>query len=150
VAVQPDPPTRPPSVSPLLVGCLVAAIAASIGLGVLTIMQLTAAPPLRPPPPTANGSGRPPPPGSLSTAFIIVAALFAIAWVGAIVAFSRDHILRRIDRARAEISAELSAGMAEYGDLRETEGYVHGRRQGLREAAGPDRGGEVLKLRPVD
>jgi hypothetical protein len=149
VAVEPDlQPTRSSSVSPLLVGCLVAAIAATIGLGVLTIVALSNPPP---PPPSAGASGHPPPPNfGMSAAITVAAALFAIAWVSTFVALSRDHILRRIDRARAEISAAVTAAVGDYGDHRETEGYVHGRRQGLREAAQSERGAEVVTLRPVD
>jgi hypothetical protein len=122
--------------SSMFVGSLVAAIAASVALAFLIVVQVTA-PPGPPPGSLQPASGRPPAPPlmnpqNLTSIIVIVAALFAIAWIATIAAAIRDQILRETHRI-----------MSEYGDLRETDGFVAGYHQRGRPEA------EVLKLRPV-
>jgi hypothetical protein len=119
--------------SSMFVGCLVAAIAATLALAFLMAVQVTAPPG---PPPGQQGPGRPGPPllnpQNLTSGIVIVAALFTIAWIATVAAAIRDQILRETNRI-----------MTEYGDLRETDGYVNGYHQRGRPEA------DVLKLRPV-
>ena len=120
--------------SSMFVGSLVAAIAATLALAFLIVVQVTAPPP--PPPGSQQGSGgRPAPllnPQNLTSIIVIVAALFTIAWIATIAAAIRDQILRETHRI-----------MTEYGDLRETDGYVNGYHQRGRPEA------EVRQLHPV-
>jgi hypothetical protein len=119
--------------SSMFVGCLVAAIAATLALAFLMAVQVTAPPG---PPPGQQGPGRPGPPllnpQNLTSGIVIVAALFTIAWIATIAAAVRDQILHETHKI-----------MAEYGELRETDGYVNGYRQGGRPEA------EVRQLHPV-
>jgi hypothetical protein len=121
--------------SPMFVGSLVAAISATVALAFLLVVQVTA-PPGPPPGSQQQGpGGRPPPllnPQNLVSIIVIVAALFTIAWVATIAAAARDLILRDTQKI-----------MSEYGELRETDGYVNGYRQGGRPEA------EVRQLHPV-
>ena len=127
--------------SRLLFGVLVAAVAAT---GVLVVtMHVGLLSPL--PPPTSV------------VVLPVVTGLFVLAWLAVVVAFSRDQILRRIEQLRDgpvpdgrqfdEILAELRAQLAadrerelhvleeriaelteEYGEQRETDGYLNGMR----------------------
>jgi hypothetical protein len=119
--------------SSMFVGCLVAAIAATLALAFLMVVQVTSPP--GPPPGQPQGQGGRPPllnPQTLTSFIVIVAALFTIAWIATIAAAIRDQIL-----------GETHKILAEYGELRETDGYVNGYHQRGRPEA------EVLKLRPV-
>jgi hypothetical protein len=149
-------------VSRLLLGSLVLATASTLALAVAAFML-----PPGPPPGAGPGGPPPPPPHSLIT-FVVLTGLFAVSWVSVVVTFSRDQILRRLrdsaagdlvsrDEALAMIGAmrdELAqdrrvelAGLEErireYGDQRETEGYVNG----LRAASRPHQG--VADVRPL-
>jgi hypothetical protein len=121
----------------MFVGSLVAAIAATAALAFLMIVQLSSPPPPPRPDQQGGGGGGPPPvaltnPQNLTSLIVIAAALFAIAWIATIAAAIRDQILRETHKI-----------MADYGDLRETDGYVSGYHQRGR----PD--AEVLRLRPL-
>ena len=121
--------------SSMFVGCLVAAIAATLALAFLMIVQITS-PPGPPPGSQQAAGGRPAPPllnpQNLTSIVVVVAALFTIAWIATIAAAVRDQILRESHKI-----------LTEYGELRETDGYVNGYRQGGRPEA------EVRQLHPV-
>ncbi|GAA3940158.1 hypothetical protein [Actinoplanes auranticolor] len=139
--------------SKLLLGSLLAAVAAT---GALIITVIVGMPPGHPPPPPPGGMPSPPPLTSLAV-FPVITGLFVLAWLAVVVAFSRDQILRRIDQLRDgpvtdgrqfdEILAELRTQLAadrerelhvleeriaelteEYGEQRETDGYLNGMR----------------------
>ncbi|MFI7547592.1 hypothetical protein [Actinoplanes sp. NPDC049599] len=139
-------------VSKLLLGALIAAVAAT---GALIITVVAGLPPAHPPPP-APGTMPPPPPLTSLAVFPVVTGLFVLAWLAVVVAFSRDQILRRIEQLRApaadqrqldQLIVELRAQLAvdrerelqvleeriaelteEYGEQRETDGYLNGMR----------------------
>jgi hypothetical protein len=128
-------------VSKLLLVCAVAAIAATAAVVVAAYMDSS-----RPsPPPRGDGSLPPPPPPS--EALIIRVGLLVLTWLAVLVVLSRDQILHRIAALRAAegnaIEERITAMMREYGEQRETEGYVNG----LRTAMTPD--AEVRQLRGV-
>jgi hypothetical protein len=135
-------------ISKLLVATIISATAAT---GALVVTVLVELPPSTPPPPGPNGL--PPPPPSLQplAVFPIVTGLFVLAWLAVLVVFSRDQILRRIHDTRDVALAERFAGLradlaadrerelrelgrrietltAEYGEQRETDGYLNGMR----------------------
>jgi hypothetical protein len=122
--------------SKLLMVSIVAAIAAT---GALVITLLVGLPS---PPPGPGPDGRPPPPPDLNglAVFSVVTGLFVLAWLAVLVVHSRDLILSRI--TTPEPSTELLEEMralgdrvaaltTEYGEQRETDGYL----QGMRAAA---------------
>jgi DNA-directed RNA polymerase specialized sigma24 family protein len=121
--------------SSMFVGSLVAAISATACLFSLFLLQVLTPPP--PPPPGVAGPGSVPPaelfsPQSLTSAIVIAAAIFAISWIATIAATIRDQILWETNRI-----------MSDYGDLRETDGYVSGYQQRGRPEA------EVRQLYPI-
>lgn len=141
-------------ISRLLVVTVISAVAAT---GALALTLLVVLPPAMPPPPGPNGL--PPPPPSLRplAVFPVVTGLFVLSWLAVLVVFARDQILRRVQESggeavaaqladmRRELAAErehdlrvlserLAALTAEYGEQRETDGYLHG----MRAAAGDD------------
>jgi hypothetical protein len=129
-------------VSKLLLVCAVGAIAATAAVVVAAYMD--AARP--PPPPRPDGSLPPPPP--LSEALIISVGLLVLTWLAVLVVLSRDQILHRIAALQARegvdaLEERITTMMKEYGEQRETEGYVNG----LRTAMAPD--AEVRQLRGV-
>jgi hypothetical protein len=143
-------------ISKLLVSTSIGAIAATGALIIAVVTEL----PGPPPPPGPNGL--PPPPPDLRSLVVvtILTGLFVLAWLGVIVAFSRDQILLRIreDRygpsdpdagqheirdlfagLRQELAEDRQAELAmleeritsltsEYGEQRETDGYINGMR----------------------
>jgi hypothetical protein len=148
--------------SRLLLGSLIAAVAAT---GALIITMIVGLPPSHPPP---GPGGMPPPPPNLTSlaVFPVITGLFVLAWLAVVVAFSRDQILRRIDELRAgpaddgrhvdELIAGLRAQLAadrerelemlekriaelteEYGEQRETDGYLNGMRVATGEDSAP-------------
>jgi hypothetical protein len=126
------PPTSRTGVSfhasPLLIGAGVAAVASTVLLAVLWYFDAHAVPP----PPPVNG--RPgPPPSNLALQFVL--ALCMVSWLAVLVAICRDQVVRRINVATGEIIAAVS----EYGERRETEGYLKARRSEL-----PSGGGDVV------
>jgi hypothetical protein len=130
-------------VSKLLLVCTVAGIAATAGLVVAAYMDAS-----RPAPAPRPEGGMPPPPPPPSEMFMISLALFVLAWLAVLVVLSRDQILHRIAALRDGEGAEMLAErvavlMREYGEHRETEGYVNG----MRTAMAPD--AEVRQLRGV-
>jgi hypothetical protein len=136
--------------SGLLLGSLIAAVATT---GALVIMLIVGLPPSHPPP---GPGGMPPPPPNLTSlaVFPVITGLFVLAWLAVVVAFSRDQILRRIEQLRdgpgtdarqliGELRAQLAADRErelqlleeriaeltqEYGEQRETDGYLNGMR----------------------
>jgi hypothetical protein len=129
-------------VSKLLVAAVIAATAAT---GALVVTVLIDMPPPNPPPPGPNGL--PPPPPSLQplAVFPIVTGLFVLSWLAVLVVFARDQILRQLRRQQTapvdreeirriveqEIGAlgeRLEALTTEYGERRETDGYLNGMR----------------------
>ena len=148
--------------SKLLLGALVAAVAAT---GALIITMLVGLPPAHPPP---GPGGLPPPPPNLTSlaVFPVVTGLFVLAWLAVVVAFSRDQILRRLEQLQdgpaadqrqldqliTELRAQLAADRErelrvlqeritelteEYGEQRETDGYLNGMRVATGEAPAP-------------
>ena len=130
-------------VSKLLLACSVTAIAATAALVVAVIMDASRPAP-RPP-----GPGQPPPPPPPpSEALIVAVGLFVLAWLAVLVVLSRDQILYRLAALRAGEGIEameerITAMMREYGEQRETEGYVNG----MRVAMAQGRDAEVRQLR---
>jgi hypothetical protein len=149
-------------VSRLLV---VAVIGATASTGALVATLLTEMPePARPPGPP--GTMPPPPPdlGPLAV-FTVVTGFFVLSWLAVLVVFSRDQILQHVrrhqlspDRAeldtllaglRAELAADrerelnaLTEQVAEltneYGERRETDGYLKGMRSAADGPAEPN------------
>jgi hypothetical protein len=141
-------------ISKLLVAAVVAAIAAT---GALLVAILVDMPPSAPPP-GPNGMPPPPPSMQPLVVFSIVTGLFVLAWLAVLVIFSRDQILLHLrqqhepaapptgeqlgallaglrtemaaDRERElrEFGERLAEQTAEYGEQRETDGYLHGMR----------------------
>ncbi|MFI5494760.1 hypothetical protein [Actinoplanes sp. NPDC051859] len=129
--------------SMLLAGCLVAAIAATGALIITAVVGFAG----RSGPPR-GGPGLPagPPPHLHGIAIlVVVTGIFVLAWLAVLVAFARDQILRRlgatthIEETLAEMRAQLAADrgaeaqvlldrLAEYGEQRETDGYLHAMR----------------------
>jgi len=137
-------------VSKLLAICLIIAIAATGALIIAIVVGMPG------PPPGPGPNGMPPPPPNLEplAVFPIVTGLFVLAWLAALVVFCRDQILQRIrereerpgadiaelfaglraelaaDRERelTELSARIAAMTSEYGEQRETDGYLNGMR----------------------
>jgi hypothetical protein len=151
--------------SRLLLGCLLAAVAAT-GALIVTVAVNVSGPPGgggRPPGSDPGGGPGGPPPvdaGALAL-FAVVTGLFVLTWLAALVVFSRDQVLRRIrdlpaepaadpadarrelealvtelraglaaDRTRelGELSDRIAAMTSEYGEQRETDGYLNGMR----------------------
>ncbi|MEV8505845.1 hypothetical protein AB0368_13580 [Actinoplanes sp. NPDC051475] len=134
--------------SRLLVCCLIVAIAAT---GALVITSIVAFPERPGPPPGNPGIPPGPPPNVQAVAVIVlVTGVFVLSWLAVLVAFARDQILRRLgeggdpERMRellTEVRAELATDrerewqmiaerLAEYGEQRETDGYLNGMRMG--------------------
>jgi hypothetical protein len=109
--------TTPPW-SGLLLFTLAAAVVATIGL-VLAVF-LAGGPPPAPPAP-----GSPPQPRPGLTAVIVMAALFVLSWGAVAFTYLRDLFAHRF----AELTDRIMELTAEYGELRETDGYLHGFRQ---------------------
>jgi hypothetical protein len=133
-------------------------------------------PPAHPPP--GPGGFPPPPPSLQPLAvFPVVTGLFVLAWLVVVVAFSRDQILRRIEQLRAgpgpdspqfdRLIAELRAQLAadrerelqllegriaelteEYGEQRETDGYLSGMRVATGEESTPARVRSIRRAPP--
>jgi hypothetical protein len=140
-------------ISKLLVVAIIFATAAT---GALIVMLLTSMPSAQPPGP--GPGGMPPPPPNLRPLAVIpiVTGLFVLSWLAVLVVFARDQVLRQIRThptpegpgeelsemlagLRAEIAADrerdleaLSERMAEltveFGERRETDGYLNGMR----------------------
>ena len=104
---------------------VVALILAASATGALIITLITAelpagGPPGSPPPGT---NGMPPPPDLRPLAVItVVTGLFVLAWLATLVIFCRDQILAQ---TRGMVSQDE---LAEYGERRETDGYLNGMR----------------------
>lgn len=136
----------------MLVVCVICATAAT---GALIIAVLVGMPPGTPPP---GPNGMPPPPPDLQPLAVlpIITGLFVLAWLAVVVVFSRDQLLARIreiqpepvdheqlrdlfTELRAELAADreqelrvlgerFAALTSEYGEQRETDGYLNGMR----------------------
>ncbi|MFI7601164.1 hypothetical protein [Actinoplanes sp. NPDC049681] len=134
--------------SRLLLCCLIVAIAAT---GALVITSIVAFPERPGPPPGNPGIPPGPPPNVQAVAVIVlVTGVFVLSWLAVLVVFARDQILRRLgeggdpERMRellTEVRAELAADrerewqiiaerLADYGEQRETDGYLNGMRVG--------------------
>jgi hypothetical protein len=152
-------------ISKLLLASVVAAIATSVAMIVAAVMVQQAPPP---PPPGPNGL---PPPSPSTVMMTVITGMFVVSWLAVVVTLARDQILRRMrelpggDGARqdtlalldalrreladdrradlAALEARIAALTAEYGEQRETDGYVNG----MRVATKP--GGDVRPLHRV-
>jgi hypothetical protein len=141
-------------ISKLLVAVFIAAIAAT---GALIVTVLVLMPPDRPPGPGPNGMPPPPPDMQPLAVFPIITGFFVLFWLAVLVVFSRDQILQRLQspeagvshdelqRLRAEIAADrerdlaaLSEQLTEYGERRETDGYLNGMRTATSEPPEPN------------
>jgi hypothetical protein len=135
----------------MLVVALTVAVAAT---GALIITILIGVPQVGPPPGPPPGGMPPPPPNLQPLAVIsVVTGFFVLSWLAVLVIFSRDQILlhlrqqqetggvspdalsRELSELRASLAADheqemrkLSESLAEYGERRETDGYLHGMR----------------------
>jgi hypothetical protein len=132
-------------ISKLLVAVFILAIAAT---GALIIIVLVLMPSASIPPPGPGGMPPPPPNMQPLAVFPIVTGFFVLSWLAVLVVFSRDQVLQllhqppaggvsreELDRLRAEIAADrerdlaaLSEQLVEYGERRETDGYLNGMR----------------------
>lgn len=159
--------------SKLLLGSLIAAVAAT---GALILTMVVGLPPAHPPP---GPGGMPPPPPNLTSlaVFPVITGLFVLAWLAVVVAFSRDQILRRVEQLRAgpapdgprfdqligELRAQLAADRErelqvleariteltqEYGEQRETDGYLHGMRVATGEESAPEKVRSIRRTPP--
>jgi hypothetical protein len=129
------PPTSRTGVSfhasSLLIGSGIAAVASSVLLAVLWYFDSRAMPPPRP------IDGRPPGPPHNNLALQLVLGLCMVSWLAVLIAICRDQVIRRINVAIAEVLSAVS----EYGERRETEGYLKARR-----SEAPPGGGEVVQF----
>src|SRR3954452_1251717 len=113
------------NLSKLLVACLGAAVAATAAL----IVALAGGLPGPPPGPGPNCQTPPPPGLDAVVLFIVITGLVVLAWLAVLVVWSRDQMMQRLGDAsgiaalRTELR-ELSDRMAEYGEQRETDGYL--------------------------
>nr|WP_296073438.1 hypothetical protein [uncultured Actinoplanes sp.] len=141
-------------ITKLLVAALTVATAAT---GALIVTVLIEMPPPGPPPPGPGGMPPPPPDLQSLAVFPIVTGFFVLAWLAVLVIFSRDQILLHLrqqhetsgvsadelNRSLSELRASLAADheqemrklgdslaeiTAEYGERRETDGYLRGMR----------------------
>jgi hypothetical protein len=158
-------------ITKLLVAAVIVATAATGALIVTILFEL---PPPGPPPPGPNGMPPPPPNLQALAVFPIVTGFFVLAWLAVLVIFSRDQILMhlrqqqspavstdelttKLAELRAELAAEreqelrnlsesLTEMTIEYGERRETDGYLNG----MRTATSPENGQpeNVRSLRP--
>jgi hypothetical protein len=153
--------------SPLLMIGVVAAVISTVAVVVSAIVAN------QPPPGPFNPQGPPGPPPQ-STALLISLGCFVVSWVTVAVAVARDQLAQRIARAteartayltdlhawmesvRVEEANERAALMAqlttqldtlsrEYGEQRETEGYL----SAMRAAAGPPTKTDIRPLRRI-
>jgi hypothetical protein len=155
-------------ITKLLVTAVIVATAAT---GALIVTILFGMPHPGPPPPGPNGMPPPPPNLQPLAVFPIVTGFFVLAWLAVLVIFSRDQIMlllrqqqdpgvsadelsTKLAELRAEIAAEreqelrslsesLTEMTIEYGERRETDGYLNG----MRTAAAPDQPENVRSLR---
>lgn len=145
-------------ISKLLVICVVAAIAATSAL----VVELLVGMPDTPKGPGPNGMPPPPPELRPLAVFTVVTGFFVLAWLAVLVAFARDQILARVQaglsttlgedgsqqvsgllaQLRVELATDrereirlLDERLAEYGERRETDGYLHGLRVGTTDDA---------------
>jgi len=141
-------------ISKLLVATIIAATAAT---GALVVTVLVEMPSSAIPPPGPGGLPPPPPNLQPLAVFPIVTGLFVLCWLAVLVVFSRDQILLRIRQQqdspapgqeelagllaalRAELAGDRERDLSalgerltelttEYGEQRETDGYLHGMR----------------------
>jgi hypothetical protein len=139
----------PFAISKLLVFCVIFATAATSALIIAILVDMPSGHPAGPGP---NGQPPPPPDMQPSAVFPIITGLFVLAWLAVLVVAARDQVLARLreihdpkrDRERftgllAELRTELAADrerelkalgerLAEYGEHRETDGYLSGMR----------------------
>ena len=139
-------------ISKLLV---VAVIVATAATGALIVTVLTQMPSGQTPPPPPPGGLPPPPPNLRPLAVVsIVTGFFVLSWLAVLVVVARDQVLRELRQrsaptgddftaALADFRAELAGDrerelqgltermaevIAEYGETRETDGYLSGMR----------------------
>ncbi len=126
------------NISPLLLSSVVAAVAATVALVIVAVIQS------RPPGPPPGPGQMPPPTPPSDVMLIVTTGVFTVAWLAVIVVYCRDQILRRI----GELEERFAALTAEYGEQRETDGYLHGMRVPTQPGhSGPP--GAVRPLHPV-
>jgi hypothetical protein len=119
---------RPFHISKLLVSALILAATAT---GALIITVLTEMP-ANSRPPGPDGMPPPPPDTRPLAVFSVVTGIFVLAWLATLVIYCRDQILAQ---PRGVSRDELTVLLAEYGERRETDGYLNGMRTA---AAAPD------------
>ena len=115
--------------SKLLVASLGAAVAATVALVVALAIGMPG------PPPGPGPNGQPPPPPDLDSVvlFVVITGLVVLTWLAVLVVWSRDQMmaqfgdLSEISALRTEIR-QLSERIAEYGEQRETDGYLNAMR----------------------
>jgi hypothetical protein len=125
-------------VSPLLLGSGLAAIASTVLLAVLWYLDAK-------PPPPRGGAGAPPPPPPQHLTLLVVLGVFTVAWVAVIAAVCRDQIIRHLNG----LAEQVTTATLEFGEHRETEGYLRAMR--VADAERKPTGGAVLPFpRPPD
>ena len=103
-------------VSPLLLGSVIAGIASTVAVVAFAVLSD------RPGGGPGPGGQPPPPPGTAG--LTISVGLAVVCWLAVIVALARDQVLRRM----AALRAELISVADEYGERRETDGYLRAMR----------------------
>ena len=140
-------------ISKLLVASIICATAATGALIIAVLVEL----PVSAPPPGPRGLPPPPPDLQPLAVLPIITGLFVLAWLAVVVVFSRDQILlhireiqnepatnpQQVDELLARLRSELAADQErelralgeriaaltdEYGERRETDGYLNGMR----------------------
>lgn len=114
--------------SPLLLGSLIAGLASTLAVVVFAVRSERAGPP---PPPGAIPL---PPPSTVGLTIAVGCAV--IAWLAVLIALGRDQIFRRLNAMQAHIE--------EYGEQRDTDGYLRAVR-----TAGPVAPSEVRPLHRI-
>lgn len=161
-------------ISKLLVATIIAATAAT---GALIVTVLVEMPSSAIPAPGPNGLPPPPPNLQPLAVFPIVTGLFVLCWLAVLVVFSRDQILLYIRQQklgppavpapdlaelnvlftdlRAELAEDrerdlraLGERLAEYGEQRETDGYLHGMRTATTKNEPPEANVRAFRRNP--
>lgn len=120
--------------SRLLLGSLIAGVASTVAVAIFGALAAR-------PRPAGPLTGNPPPPEAMP-GLVVSVGLFVVAWVAVLVTIARDQILRRL----ATLETGLRAFADEYGEQRDTDGYL----RALRTAGLPaPAAGEVRQLHRV-
>ena len=112
---------------------IIAGIVSSVAVAAFAIASQPRRPPL------GAGAPPPPPPPPDTTGLTISVGLCVLAWAAVLIALARDRVLQRLTTIQLHLAA-----LEEYGERRETDGYLRAVR-----AAGLPATGEVRPLHRV-